>query len=165
VAAALKNAARENADVVLVSSLRTREAIQAAVAVANAGIAVFASLPANSVVATVERMLLALDDRSMLADALAGIVAQQLVGDIAVHEILVSAPTVAAVIRDGKPRELAGIMRAGEAHGMLTFDLAFERLMQAGKLPPERALELSFEKDSFAKVVGKLRPDLVGEGE
>jgi hypothetical protein len=36
--------------------------------------------------------------------------------------------------------------------------------MQAGKLAPERALELSFDKEAFAKVVGKVRPDLVADG-
>ena len=35
--------------------------------------------------------------------------------------------------------------------------------MQAGKLAPERALELSFDKETFSKVVGKMRPDLVSE--
>jgi twitching motility protein PilT len=164
VAAALENAPRENADVVLVSSLRTREAIRAAVALANTGIAVFAAVPSNGVVATLERILLALDDRTILGDALAGIVAQQLVSGIAVHEVVVSSPAVATAIRDGKLREILSIMKAGEAQGMLTFDLAFERLMQAGKLAPERALELSFDKEAFAKVVGKVRPDLVADG-
>jgi twitching motility protein PilT len=160
---ALANAPRENADVVLVSSLRTREAVRAAVALANAGVAVFAGVSANGVVATLERMLLAVDDRTVLGDALAGVIAQQLVSGIAVHEVLVSSPAVVTAIRDGKLRELSTIMKSGEAQGMLTFDLAFERLMQAGKLSPERALELSFDKEAFAKVVGKVRPDLVTE--
>lgn len=163
VAAALANAPRENADVVLVSSLRSREAIRAAVALANSGIAVFAAIPANGVVAALDRVLAALDERMILGDALAGVVAQQLVGDIAVHEIVVSSPAVVTAIRDGKVRDLLGIMKSGEAQGMLTFDLAFERLMQAGKLAPERALELCFDKEAFAKVVGKVRPDLVSE--
>lgn len=163
IAAALMNAPRENADVVYVSSLRAREAIRAAVSLANAGVAVFAAVPANGVVGTLERMLLALEDRVALADALAGVVAQQLVSDIAVHEVLVSSPAVVTAIRDGKLRELTGIMRNGEAQGMLTFDLAYERLMQAGKLDPERALELSFDKEAFSKVVAKVRPDLVSE--
>lgn len=165
VALAIQNASRENADVVLVSSLRTKESIQAAVALASAGVTVFAGVPANGVVAAIERILLALDDRIMLADALAGVVAQQLIDDLAVHEILITSPAVASAIREGRSRELAGIMKTGEAQGMLTFDLAFERLMQAGKLAPERALELSFDKEAFAKVVGKMRPDLVTEAE
>jgi twitching motility protein PilT len=164
VVTALENAARENADVVLVSALRTRETIRAAITLANTGIAVFAGVPCNGVVATVERLLQAVDDRTILADALAAVVAQQLVSDIAVHEVLLSSPAVATALRDGKTRELVSIMKSGEAHGMLTFDLAFERLMQAGKLSPERALELSFDKEAFAKVVAKVRPDLVGEG-
>jgi twitching motility protein PilT len=163
VASALENAPRENADVVLVSSLRTREAVQAAISLASTGIAVFAGVPANGVVATIERLALALDDRSVLGDVLAGVVAQQLVSGIAVHEILVSSPAVATAIRDGKSKDIVGVMKSGEAQGMLTFDLAFERLMQAGKLSPERAFELSFDKEAFSKVVGKVRPDLVSE--
>jgi twitching motility protein PilT len=164
VAAALENAPRENADVVLVSALRTRDEIRAAVALANTGIAVFAGVPTNGVVATIEHLLCALDDRMVLADALAAVVAQQLVSDIAVHEVLLSSPAVATAIREGKTRDLLSIMKSGEPQGMLTFDLAFERLMQAGKLSPERAFELSFDKEAFAKVVGKVRPDLVNEG-
>lgn len=162
-AGAIENAPRENADVVLVSSLRSREAIRAAVAIANTGILVFAAVPANGVVAAIERLLLGLDDRTALADALGGVVAQQLVDGIAIHEVLVSSAAVASAIRDDNVKDIVGIMKAGEAQGMLTFDLAYERLMQAGKLAPERALELAFDKESFAKVVGKMRPDLVSE--
>lgn len=160
VAGALENASREDADVVYVSELRTREAIRAAVALANAGLLVLAAIPANGIVATIDHMLLGLDDRMLLADSLAGVVAQQLVGDIAVHEILVASPAVATAIRDGKTRDLLTIMKSGEAQGMLTFDLAYERLMQANRLSAERALELSFDKEAFAKVVAKVRPDL-----
>lgn len=163
VAGALENATRENADVVYVSSLRTREAIRAAVALASSGVLVFAAVPANSVVAALERLLLAIDDRMVVADALAGVIAQQLVGDVAVHEILVSSPAVVTTIRDNELRELLTIMRSGEAQGMLTFDLAYERLMHANKLSPERALELSFDKEAFSKVVAKVRPDLVAD--
>lgn len=163
-AGAIASAPRENADVVLVSSLRDREAIRAAIAIANTGLLVFAGVPASSATSALERLVLAAgDDRSALADALAGVVAQQLVEGVAVHEILVSSPKVASAIRDDKVRDIPGIMKSGEADGMLTFDLAYERLMQAGKLPPERALELAFDKEAFAKVVGKMRPDLVSE--
>lgn len=164
IASALRNAARENADVVLVSALRTHEDVEAAVALATAGILVLAGVAGNGVVSIVDRLLLALDDRAVLGDVLGGIVAQQLVADIAVHEILVSSsPAVATAIREGRAHELSNIMKAGEAQGMLTFDLAYERLMQAGKLAPERALELSFDKEAFAKVVAKVRPELVSD--
>jgi twitching motility protein PilT len=102
-----------------------------------------------------------------VAECVAGIVVQHLVRSadsksrVAVHEILVGVPAVSALIREGKNEQLAATMKSTEGQGMQTLDAALERLLGAGKITPEAALERSVDKETFARVVARVRPDLV----
>ncbi len=172
-AVALRSAMRENPDVVLVSELRNAETIKLALQLASFGVLVFATMPTNGAVTTIERIVSCMPDaeqasvRGTLAESLVGIVAQQLVrtadgkGRVAVHEILLGSPAVGALIREGKTLQIPGVMQTGAAQGMQTLDTALERLMGAGRISPENALERAVDKEAFAKVVGRVRPDLV----
>jgi twitching motility protein PilT len=170
---ALRNAGRENADVILASELPTREDVDLALRLANDGHLVLANLPTSGAGASVERILSMFETemqpraRTMLAECLAGVVVQHLVrgadskSRVAVHEIVVGIPAVTALIRDGKIEALADVIKAADGHGMQTLDAALERLLNAGKITAEAALERSIDKEAFARVVGRLRPDLV----
>jgi twitching motility protein PilT len=172
-AAALKSAARENPDVVLASDLKSNQTVRQALELASTGALVFATVQMNGAAATVDHLVHGFPPdeqplvRGLLAESLVGVVAQQLLrtadgkGRIAVHEILVGVPQVAQLVREGKTSQLPALMQSGLSLGMQTMDMALERLMSTGKITAEDALERATDKESFAHVVARVRPDLV----
>ncbi|MDZ4696897.1 MAG: PilT/PilU family type 4a pilus ATPase [Deltaproteobacteria bacterium] len=161
---AIRSAIRENADVILVGELRGPETMRLALQSASFGILVFATVHTNSAAATIDRFVNAFPAseqpgiRGMLAESLAGIVAQQLLkkadgsGRIAVHEILVANSGIASAIREAKTSMLTNLLQSGGSEGMQTMDAALQRLMQQGKIKPTDALDKAIDKESFAKL-------------
>ncbi len=161
---AIRSAGRENADVILVGELRGQETMRMALQLASFGILIFATVHTNSAASTIDRFVNAFPSdqqpqiRGMLADSLAGIVAQQLlkradgVGRVAAHEILVGNPGVAAAIREAKTAMLSSLIQAGGGQGMQAMDVALERLVRAGTVTLDDALEKAQDKETFARI-------------
>jgi len=173
VGAALKCAARENPDVVFVSELSSAEEIELALRLASDGMLVISTYQASGAAAMLERLVTAFPPdaharvRGLFAECIAGIVVQHLVrtadgkGRVAVHELLVTNPAIAALIREGKTGSLADAMKGGTSSGMQTLDAALERLLGAGKITAEAALERAVDKEAFARLVARAKPELV----
>ncbi len=135
-----------------------------ALQLASFGVLVFATVHTNSAPATIDRIVNAFpaDEqpqvRGMLAESLAGIVAQQLLrtadgkGRVAAQEILIGSPALASMIRESKTFQIPSLMQGGQAQGMQTMDMALERLVAQKKITPEAALEKAIDKESFAKL-------------
>jgi twitching motility protein PilT len=162
-AVAIRSAGRENPDVILIGELRTNETMKMALQLASYGVLVFGTVHTNSAPATIERIVNAfpVDEqpqvRGMMAESMIGIVAQQLLktadgkGRVAAHEILLGSPAVASMIRDSKTYQLGNTMQNGRAQGMQTMDMALEKLVRAGTVTLEAALEKAEDKESFRK--------------
>ncbi|MDB4974434.1 MAG: twitching motility protein PilT [Myxococcaceae bacterium] len=165
---AIRSAGRENPDVILIGELRTNETMRLALQLASYGVLVFGTVHTNSAPATIERIINAFpaDEqpqiRGMLAEGLAGIVAQQLLktadgkGRAAALEILLGSHAVAAMIRENKTFQLTSLMQSGKALGMQTMDVALEKLVRAGTISAEAALEKVEDKDGFRKMFPEL---------
>ncbi len=163
-AVAIRSAGRENPDVILIGELRTNETMKMALQLASYGVLVFGTVHTNSAPATIERIVNAFPTdeqpqvRGMMAESLIGIVAQQLLktadgkGRVAAHEILLGSPAVASMIRDGKTYQLGNTMQNGRAQGMQTMDMALEKLVRAGTVTMEVALEKAEDKEGFRRV-------------
>jgi twitching motility protein PilT len=172
-AAALRSAAAESADVVFVSELRTPEDAECALELAAKGVLVFTTSAASGATNAIGRLLAMFPAaaqprvRRMLGEVLVGVVVQHLVRAVdskprvAIHEILVGTSQTLALVREGKLEGLNEAIRAGEAHGMQSLDAGLERLLGAGRIPPEVALERAVDKEAFARVIARMRPDLV----
>jgi twitching motility protein PilT len=162
---AIRSAGREDPNVILIGELRTNETMKLALQLASFGILVFATVHTNSASATIDRIVNAFpaDEqpqvRGMLSESLAGIVAQQLLRTadgkrrVAVHEILVGSPALAAMIRENKTFQIPSLMQSGQAQGMQTMDMALERYVRDKTIAPEAALEKALDKESFAKLL------------
>jgi twitching motility protein PilT len=162
-ASAIRSAGRENPDVILIGELRTNETMKLALQLASYGIQVFGTVHTNSAPATIERIVNAFPNdeqpqvRGMLAEALVGIVAQQLLrtadgaGRVAAHEILVGSTAVASIIRDAKTFQLGSLMQAGRGQGMQTMDMALEALVRGNVVVFADALDKADDKDAFRK--------------
>ncbi|HEY3592793.1 MAG TPA: type IV pilus twitching motility protein PilT [Polyangiaceae bacterium] len=164
-ASAIRSAAREDPQVILVGELRNNETMKLALQLASFGVLVFATVHTNSAPSTIERIINAFpaDEqpqvRGMLAESLAGIVAQQLLktsdgkGRLAAHEILISGTGIASMIREGKTFQIPSLMQSGQSVGMQTMDSALEKLVKEGKITAEAALEKAIDKETFRKLL------------
>jgi len=161
---AIRSAGRENADVILVGELRGRETMKMALQLASFGILIFATVHTNSAPATIDRFVNAFPAsqqpqiRGMLADSLAGIVAQQLLrtadgsGRVAAQEILIGTPGVASAIRESKTSMIQSLIQGGGSYGMQSMDAVLGRMVADRKIRAEDALEKASDKVSFAKL-------------
>jgi twitching motility protein PilT len=160
-AAALRVASRENPDVILVGELRDLETMRLAISAASYGLLVYGTLHTNSATKTVDRIVDAFPDeergqvRSMLADSLMGVVAQQLLpkadgkGRVAAHEILIGSPALSNLIREGKTSQIVNLIQAGVGIGMQTMDNALLKLVREGAVTVEAATEKAHDKSLF----------------
>lgn len=168
-ALALRAAARDNADVVVVPQLSTPEDIESALALAADGVLVITNVATSGAASTLDRILRSFPAerqnraRGLLADALAGVIVQHLVRAnegtrLVVHEIAVGCAEVSALVR-GNDLESLGVLLKSGTHGMQSLDAGLERLVLGGKIAPELALERSIDKEAIARVVAKARPE------
>lgn len=143
---ALKAALREDPDVILLGEMRDLETIRLALTAAETGHLVLATLHTASAPQAIERILDVFPGeerdlaRTLLADVLRAVVAQQLVvrsdgeGRVAAHEILVGTPAVRNLIRENKTAQLVSAMQTGQQFGMQTMAQSLERLGRAGAI-------------------------------
>ncbi|MEI9998071.1 MAG: ATPase, T2SS/T4P/T4SS family [Verrucomicrobiota bacterium] len=161
-AEALKNAMREDADVVLVGEMRDLETISLALTAAETGVLVFGTLHTNNARKTVDRMIDVFPSsqqpqvRTMLSASLRGIVAQLLMkkadgsGRVAVNEILISNNAVSSIIREGAVEKLTDVLISGKGEGMQFMDDAINALLQQGTISAKEAYMKAIDKNRFA---------------
>jgi twitching motility protein PilT len=170
-ATAIRSAGREDPNVILIGELRTNETMKLALQLASFGVLVMATVHTNSAPATIDRIINSFPAeeqpqvRGMLAEGLAGIVAQQLVrtadgkGRVAALEILIGTSAIASMIREGKVFQIASKMQASQNLGMQTLDMHLERLVAANTITAEAAMEKAQDKEALAKVIQRLKPE------
>jgi twitching motility protein PilT len=160
-AAGLKASLREDTDIVLVGEMRDLETVSLALTAAETGLLVFGTLHTNNARKTVDRMIDVFpadrqsQARAMLANSLRGVVAQLLLkradrsGRIAVNEILISNPAVAAIIREGATQKLQDVIVSGKAQGMQFMDDTIWGALQKGIVSPHEAFMKAIDKNRF----------------
>jgi twitching motility protein PilT len=158
---ALRSALREDPDIILVGELRDYETISLAVTAAETGHLVFATLHTPSAAQSVDRIVDVFPAhqqdqiRTQLADALQGIIAQQLIPTIdgmsrmCCLEILINTPAVSNLIRENKTFQLTSIMQTSKQLGMQTMDQSLMDLVKQRKISPQEAFRRAFDKKAF----------------
>src|SRR5271155_820365 len=161
----LRNAMREDADVVLVGEMRDLETISLALTAAETGMLVFGTLHTNNARKTVDRMIDVFPSnqqpqvRTMLAASLRGIVAQLLLkradgkGRVAVNEILMANTAVSAIIREGAVEKLTDVLISGKGEGMQFMDDAIMALVAQKVVSPKEAYMKAIDKLRFAPLL------------
>ena len=168
----LRNALREDPDVILIGELRDPESIGLALTAAETGTQVFASLHTVRAVQTIDRIVNVFSTRrqdqvrSMLADSLRMIVSQRLVRHQdgtrrqAVAEVLVNTLAVKSVIRSGQTHKLESVIQSGAQVGMQSLGVALKGLVDKGMVSAEEAAEQLGEGEPSGTV--QLQPALRG---
>jgi len=160
-ASALKAALREDPDIILVGEMRDLETIELAITAAETGHLVFGTLHTSSAAKTVDRLINVFPTtqqeqiRTMLAESIRGVVAQQLLRTTdgkrcAAIEILKVNAAAANLIREGKTFQLPSIMQTGRRDGMQLMDQALQDLVKAEKVSMEEACRFAVNKSQFS---------------
>jgi twitching motility protein PilT len=160
-ASALRAALREDPDIILVGEMRDLETIELAITAAETGHLVFGTLHTSSAAKTVDRIINVFPTnqqeqiRTMLAESLKGVIAQQLLKTVdgrrcAALEILSVTPAVANLIREGKTFQIPSIIQTGKGEGMQLMDQAIQALLAAKRITLEEAQKFAVNKSSFA---------------
>ncbi|MES2469578.1 MAG: PilT/PilU family type 4a pilus ATPase [Verrucomicrobiota bacterium] len=172
----LRASLREDADIVLVGEMRDLETISLALTAAETGLLVFGTLHTNNARKTVDRLVDVFPSdqqsqvRTMLAASLRGVVAQLLMktadgkGRVAVNEVLVATPAVAAIIREGATQKLTDVITGGSAYGMQFMDNAIWDNLKIEKVTPMEAYMKAIDKTRFKKYLPKETGDTMAGG-
>ena len=160
-ASALRNALREDPDVILVGEMRDLETISMALTAAETGHLVFSTLHTISAGETVERIIDVFPPhqqnqvRMQLAGSLQGIVAQTLMptldgtGRVPALEVLIANPAIRNLIREGKVHQIPSTIQISKKDGMQSLDQSLKDLVMEGKISREDAIKKAIDKKAF----------------
>ena len=140
---ALRNAVRQDPDVLMIGEMRDRVTMLAGIQAAETGHLVFATLHTADTQQSFSRILEFFDTkdhafiRSGLAAGLRAVLAQRLVpsarrdvGRVPATEVLINNSTMAEKIRDGEDEDIPAVIQGSEHEGMHTFTSSFVRLVE-----------------------------------
>jgi twitching motility protein PilT len=149
---ALKDAVRQDPDVILVGELRDVETFEAAIHAAETGHLVFGTIHAASSGTTINRILDLFPPekhsavRQGLANNLKAVIAQKLVkglkkGRVPTNEIMIVNPTIRKLIIDSEDSKIPDAIRIGYQEGMQDFTESLRQLVENGDIDKATALE------------------------
>ncbi len=159
--AALRDAMRQDPDVILIGEMRDPETVQAALQAAETGHLVLSTLHTVDATETVNRLIDFFPPyqqhqiRLTLAGALRGIICQRLVplvdgGQTPCLEILVNTGRIAErIVDDSRTSEIVDVIADGGYYGMMTFDQSLLELTRSGRVSVESALEAATSPHDF----------------
>jgi twitching motility protein PilT len=175
---ALKNALRQDADVILVGEMRDLETIQTAITAAETGHLVIATMHTNDAPTAIGRIIDAFPTEAQqfvgaqLAWSLLGVVCQFLLpqsgraGLILATELLTVNSGIEACIRSGRLSQLPGLIQIGAKDGMHTVDDSLIELLIADRISLMDAMaharDPNFVKEEFQKALKAQRKGWFG---
>lgn len=171
---ALREALREDPDVILIGELRDQETVATALQAADTGHAVFATIHTTSAWQTVERIIAMFPQSErdlifmLLANNLEAVISQRLArtldgkARIPVVEILRNIPVVRKILLDHQPEKLPAAIATGES-GMQLFDQHLAELYRADVISGTEAMRLATNPEAVALAKRNIRnQDLSG---
>jgi twitching motility protein PilT len=172
-ASALKNALRQDADVILVGELRDTDTIRTTITAAETGHLVIGTMHTNDAPTAIGRILDAFPKEgqqfvgSQLAWSLLGVVCQYLLprsdhsGLVMATELMTVNSGIGAWIRDQRLSQIPGLIQIGHPDGMHTVDDSLIELLIADRISLMDAMtharDPNFVKEEFQKAVKSQR--------
>jgi twitching motility protein PilT len=167
-AEALRRGLRQDPDVILVGEMRDLETMEAAITAAETGHLVFATLHTTGAARTVDRIVDAFPTdqqeqiRTQLASSILAVISQVLLvradakGRVACFEIMISTPSIQALIRDNKTFRITSDIQTGAKYGMMTLDSNLMSLYEQGKISYGDLITIAQDPQSIvAKLQGE----------
>ncbi len=173
---ALRNAMRQDPDVIMVGEMRDPETISTVITAAETGHLVFSTLHTNSSTQTVDRILdsFAADQqgqvRAQLAQVLKGVVSMKLVeraegGRVAALEILKSSPKIAKMIEKGETTALLEEVESSVGYyRMQSMNQSLLALLVHGTITYREAMAQSADPEDLSLKLRKMFPTIEERG-
>ncbi len=147
----LKNALRQDPDVVMIGEMRDRDSVETAMAAAETGHLIFSTVHTDDAATSVTRIMdmFPQDERSQVRSAMAttlkAMICQRLVPDLdgqqrPAMEIMLDAPIIKKLIRDGQVDRLSAAIKSGNEDGMMSFNQYLYEMVQRTEISEETAL-------------------------
>jgi twitching motility protein PilT len=168
-ASALKNALRQDPDVILVGEMRDTDTMQTAITAAETGHLVIATMHTNDAPSAIGRIIDAFPKEgqqfvaAQLAWSLLGVVCQYLLprseggGLILATELMTTNSGIEACIRDRRLSQIPGLIQIGHGDGMHTVDDSLIELLIAERInlmdAMAHARDPNFVKEEFQKAL------------
>ena len=171
-AEALRRALRQDPDVILVGELRDLETMEAAITAAETGHLVFGTLHTTGASKTIDRITQAFPTnqqemvRIQLSTVLVAVISQLLLprsdkpGRVAIYEIMVNTPSIAALIRDNKTFRINSDIQTGAKYGMVTLDSFLMTKYKEGLISREEVLTKSQDPTTIMQKLQELDLEL-----
>jgi len=150
--AALKHVLRQDPDIIVISEMRDRETIQAAITAAETGHLVFGSLHTIDAPKSIDRMVDIFPSEqqnqivTQLSNSIQAVLSQRLLpradrqGRVVATELMIPNTGIRACIRERKTHQIYGLMEIGKQEGMHTIDDHLIALLDQGLITEEEAL-------------------------
>jgi twitching motility protein PilT len=162
---ALNHALRQDPDVIVVGEMREHAAIATALAAAETGHLVLATLHSPSTTQALERIIASFEGNAQrqivlqLANTLQGILSQVLLpsvdgGRALACELLISNTAVRNTIRESQFHQLENCLQTGSREGMVLMDSSLHDLYLRCKITRDTAVSHSRYPDLFARRTG-----------
>jgi twitching motility protein PilT len=167
-AEALRRGLRQDPDCILVGEMRDLETMEAAITAAETGHLVFATLHTTGAARTVDRIVDAFPTdqqeqiRTQLASSILAVISQVLLiradtpGRVACFEIMITTPSIQALIRDNKTFRITSDIQTGAKYGMMTLDSNLMSLYERGLISYGDLITIAQDPQS---IVAKLQGD------
>jgi twitching motility protein PilT len=158
----LRDALREEPDVLMVGEMRDAESAALAITAAETGHLVLTTLHARSAASAIDRIIDTQPEahrgmlRSQLADSLRAIVAQRLVpriggGRVLALEVLRATPAITSALREGRSGAAVSAMQTGRQSGMVTLERSLADPVRAGSITLESADAHANDRDMLRR--------------
>jgi twitching motility protein PilT len=169
---ALRNAMRQDPDVIMVGEMRDMETIQTVMTAAETGHLVFSTLHTNNAAQTLDRIIDAFPSeqhkqiRAQLSLVLRGIVSLRLVKTLegkmtAVVEILKNSPRIAKLIEEGHTKDIHEEIESSVGlYRMQSMNQSLIALLVHRKITYQEAMALSSDPDDLSLKLRKLFPQI-----
>jgi twitching motility protein PilT len=166
-ASGLRHVMRQNPDVILVGEMRNYETMSLAIAAAETGHLVLATLHTTDAAQTVDRIINTyppesqVQARVQLATVLQAVISQALLPAldrrrlVGAFEIMLGTPAVRSVIRDGKTPQIYSLIQTGSKFGMVSLDQALRELVLSKQVTLEDALAKSSNPAELEASIGR----------
>lgn len=158
---ALRDALREDPDVILVGEMRDLDTISNAITAAETGHLVFATLHTNDAAQTVDRIIDVFPPfqqeqiRTQLASTIRGVVCQTLLrkkdgsGRVAAFEIMITTTAIRNLIKTGNTHQIYSAIQTGRREGMQLLTQSLKELCRKGLVSVEEAMSKASDPKAF----------------
>jgi twitching motility protein PilT len=162
-ATGLRDALREDPDVLLVGEMRDAESISLALTAAETGHLVFGTLHSRSASSAIDRIIDSYPGarqqqlRVQLSESLRAVIAQRLLphargtGRVVAVEVLRRNTAVANLIREAKTPQLVTVMQSSRKEGMALLERSLAELCRAGVIGERDAFAAANDQDSLSE--------------